>query len=111
MLLPEHESGDGGFAAEFARGGDHLPGALADFSVGVLHDDENHAITLASLRSRSTSCEAAAGTSLPSRILLRRFFTWISALTNLSFGETLNWSSDSFRNSFFFAFMMLGSVG
>ena len=31
---------------ELAGGGDHLPGALADFSVGVLDDDENHAITL-----------------------------------------------------------------
>jgi hypothetical protein len=38
MLLPSTKRGDGSFAAEFAGGGDHLPGALAYLSVGVLDE-------------------------------------------------------------------------
>ena len=59
--LPRTRAVIGASRPEFASGGDHLPGALAYFSVGVLDDDENHAITLASLRRRSTSWRCRCG--------------------------------------------------
>ena len=85
---PQNQQGDRPLTAHAASGRRHFPGALAYFALGVFDYQQNHPITPASWRKRSTSRAAAALASLPSMIFLRRSFTCTSTPTILSFGVT-----------------------
>ena len=82
----QNEQGDRPLTAYPASRSRHFLRALAYFALGVFDYQQNHPITPASWRKRSTSRAAAALASLPSMIFLRRSFTCTSTPTILSFG-------------------------
>ena len=105
VLVAGHKDVD--VAADFLRGGNGVEGGLADgLAVVIGEDEDGHQITFASLRSRSTSA-FASGTLTPA---LRLGGSLTFSVCRRGATSTPSASGLSVSSTFFFAFMMFGSV-